>query len=130
LSQQELAAMIGKTASAMSKYEAGQISEVPVLIRLAEALGQPVGWLLHGHRSTAAERHTPNMALRESDAGDPALHLEVFPERVRHLPARYRERYVQRAREIMARAQRELEEYTTVLDAEYRTGAATRRRKR
>ncbi len=127
LSQQQLAGLIGKTASAISKYERGQINEVQVLLSLSEALGKHMEWLLYGHRSRPAEQTAANM--ERADPTPSVLQFDVLPKRVRNLPPRHRARYLQRAKEVMERAQRELEEYTKVLEAGRRAGRAKPGRK-
>ena len=123
ISQQDLANRIMKTASALSKYEAGQVSEVPVLVKLAEALGRSTDWLLYGDRG-----HSEDAEVRSPSMQDPMLRLGVPPKRVRLLPTRYRNRYARRAKEVIDRAQRELAEYTEVLEAEFQTDRATQTR--
>ncbi len=129
LSQQELGRRIGKTASAVSKYERGQINEVRVLAAISQVLGKPADWLLRGDgpesrgRTTLAGGPVPE-ALRE------LLGLLV-PERslelVHRLPPRYQGRYLDRIKEVTLRVRRELEEYRKVLEGEYRAERPRRR---
>jgi transcriptional regulator with XRE-family HTH domain len=121
LSQAELGRRIGgKTASAISKYEAGHINEIRVLIALSEALEKPVDWLIFGEQARSPQAvpgplSSPPELLRGL--------LALFEaEAVAHLLPRFRERYNERAKEVVARAQREIEEYRRLLEAESRTG--------
>jgi len=129
LSQGELGRRIGKTASAVSKYERGQINEIMVLAALANVLGKSVDWLLYGHApqpateipaSSRLDEHTRELvALLQPQAGIDSM---------RTLPARYRTRYRDRIRELVVRVGRELDECRKVLEAEYRGERARRRR--
>jgi transcriptional regulator with XRE-family HTH domain len=128
LSQRELGRRIGKTASAVSKYERGKINEITVLAALANVLGKSIDWLLYGHApqpateipaSNQLDEHTRELvALLQPQAGiDP----------MRSLPARYRTRYRDRIKELVVRVRRELDECRKVLEAEYRGERARRR---
>jgi len=129
LSQHELGRRIGKTASAVSKYERGKINEVRVLTAIAEILGRPVDWLLYG----AGAESTGRTTLMSTPLAEAIRELVVLLlpegslERWQGLPARLRARYLDRIREITARVRRELDEYRKLLEAEYRGERGKRR---
>jgi transcriptional regulator with XRE-family HTH domain len=129
LSQQELGKRIGKTASAVSKYERGQITEVRALAAISKVLGKPADWLLHGDSPESPGRATAASVPLPEPVGELAALLlpERSLERVRRLPPRYRGRYLDRVKEVAARVRRELDEYRKVLEAEYLAERARRR---
>ncbi len=120
--------MIGKTASAVSKYERGQINEVKVLAALAGVLRKPADWLLFGD-SPQPRGHVPEDWARSASLGELVRLLQAggTSDRVLRLPLRYRQRYRERIMELKARVQRELEEYGRLLETEYRAERGKRR---
>jgi len=129
LTQAEFGKRLGTIKVSVTRYEAGRLPRADLLDRIARMGGVTVEWLLHGDRSAAASQ-SPESALARRDVSQEFLCLlnpDQALERLSHLPARYRERYRGRIKEIAARIQRELDEYRRVLEAEYRAERAGKR---
>src|SRR5262249_14455936 len=119
LTQAEFGQRLGIINVSVARYEAGRVSHAEVLRRIAALAGVTVDWLLHGERGKLAvgPPETGRASVSRSLVM-PSISLESLlqPSRVTHLPPRFRNRYLRRAKEVLERARRELEEYTRVLE--------------
>ena len=133
LTQQGLGDRLGLTKVSVARYEAGRIPRLNLLQKIAEIAGANVAWLLDGEAASSGTRAT--QPIRSPIAGQRLermvgqLLAELESDYLSQLPVGSRRRYEQRAKEVLAKTLRELKEYKTLLEAEYR-GDLTRRLKR
>jgi transcriptional regulator with XRE-family HTH domain len=119
LTQAEFGKRLGVKKLSVVRYEAGVVSRLNVLRKIAHVGDVTVAWLLEGEEPrmshemhpAADGQHVPGplQSLLER------LRTELTSHRLAQLPPSRRTRYEERAKEVLTWAQRELEEYRGVL---------------
>lgn len=129
LKRYQFAEKLGVTRATVGNYERGQMPRADVLDKIARLGEVTVEWLLHGGQSKGGGR-TPELPSVNTSSLKPFQNLltrlqpALVPERLAELPPPYRRRYHKRVKELVARVERELEEYRKVLEAEHRSDRA------
>jgi transcriptional regulator with XRE-family HTH domain len=132
LTQAEFGKRLGVKKLSVVRYEAGAVSRLDVLRKIAHVGGVTLAWLLEGgeppmlHEThpTADEQHVPGPLNSLLDR----IRTELTSHRLAQLPPSRRTRYEERAKEVLTWAQRELEEYRALLRPDSHTLRTRRRR--
>src|SRR5215831_10346409 len=130
--QPEFGRQLGVKKLSVVRYEAGGVSRLDILRRIAHVGGVTLAWLLEGEGPLMAHEMHPNAPEQQVPAPLNSLvdrlRTELTNDRVAQLPPSRRTRYENRAKEVLAWAQRELGEYHALLRAEARTLRTSGRR--
>ena|SRR5437879_2907553 len=129
LTQAQLGRRLGVIPISIARYEAGRVPRADVLERIARLGGVTTSWLLHGERGGDSPLRIEPVV---SDVFQSVLHL-VQPDWTSkpwtELSIRDRKRYEERAREAVARLNRELEIYRDLLKMKARAERQKRGKK-
>src|SRR5262249_44147962 len=119
LTQAEFGKRLGLKKLSVVRYEAGAVSRLDVLRKIADVGGVTLAWVLEGEEPrmlnethpTADEQQVPGPLNSLLDR----IRTELTSHRLAQLPPSRRTRYEERAKEVLTWAQRELEEYRALL---------------
>ncbi len=123
--QPEFGKRLGVKKLSVVRYEAGAVSRLDVLRKIAILGGVTLAWLLEGEEPRMLQETHPT--VYEQQVPGPLnslldrLRTELTSDRLAQLPPSRRKRYEERAKEVLTRAQRELEEYRALLGLASRT---------
>lgn len=68
MTQEELADLVGVTQRSVQLWESGDTIPYKRLSRIAEVLGRPVGWFLHGHDEEEDDERLSRLETQVSEA--------------------------------------------------------------
>ena len=125
LTQAEFGKRLGLKKLSVVRYEAGAVSRLDVLRKIADVGGVTLAWVLEGEEPrmlnethpTADEQQVPGPLNSLLDR----IRTELTSHRLAQLSPSRRTRYEERAKEVLTWAQRELEEYRSLLRPDSRT---------
>ena len=125
LTQAEFGKRLGVKKLSVVRYESGAVSRLDVLRKIAYVGGVTLAWLLEGEEprmlhethSAVDEQHIPGPLNNLLDR----IRTELTSHRLAQLSSSRRTRYEERAKEVLTWAQRELEEYRSLLRSDSHT---------
>ena len=119
LTQAEFGKRLGLKKLSVVRYEAGAVSRLDVIRKIAHVGGVTLAWVLEGEEPRMLNETHP--AADEQQVPGPLnslldrIRTELTSHRLAQLPPSRRTRYEERAKEVLTWAQRELEEYRALL---------------